>query len=778
MTGFLHRTRWLALWITLLVLGLGSPLSLTAQTGGITLQVRPFFGGHYKYGEWLPLRINVTNSGASLSANIRVEMTETSGQTAWLVPVELPSGAQKQITLYVLPTSFAQVARVRVIGGTQELAHENVSLTLHPNTDYLIGILAARPEALNTLNNLNLDSVGSRTTHTLSLTLNDLPARPEGLGALDALVFTDMDTAALSAEQKSALTAWVERGGRLLIGGGASAARTLSGLPDPLVGAWQAPPNAVELSTLPALDAFGESPIRVPGPFVAAYVQGGDPVLEQTDFALVAEKRVGDGYVTYSALDLSAAPFDAWAGVVTFWKKIFAPGSAYPFNTPKDISPSFLRARQMTSVLENLPALALPPLDMLAVLLVAYIILVGPVNYLLLRRFKKLDWGWVTIPILTLLFAIGAFGISNQLRGSDVILNRVSVVEFSINGKARQAETLVGLFSPTRGTYNLQVPDNAFVIPVSGAYNPYDSANDTVPAVEIVESSPVLVRGISLNQGAMQSFAIESPAPADWSVESDLTLAEDHLRGTIVNHINAPLSSVILVSGNHYLYLDQLPSGQPRTVDDNWQSYGGNVGNLPIGTTPTTQALRQIVGVWFDSSQNSGVMPAAPYLLGWLETSPLDARVENINAARQGKTLIVVPLTLKYAPGVLHLVGRDWRVQQVSSSGQVMNCGTPNVIGVQGGHIDVQFAPPPSIRIANVKTLKVWVKNIGGETVELQSSEGKWLPVPSGTANGQLVETPEQYLKPDGTFLLRISNTTMDSRCLEYDLDLTAEIAN
>ena len=52
----------------------------------------------------------------------------------------------------------------------------------------------------------------------------------------------------------------------------------------------------------------------------------------------------------------------------------------------------------MALALQNLPVLALPSLNILAVLLGVYIVFVGPVNYLVLRRLKKLDWGWVTIP--------------------------------------------------------------------------------------------------------------------------------------------------------------------------------------------------------------------------------------------------------------------------------------------------------------------------------------------------------------------------------------------
>jgi hypothetical protein len=47
------------------------------------------------------------------------------------------------------------------------------------------------------------------------------------------LILNDVDTTALSGEQRQALETWVAHGGHLIVGGGAGAARTVAGLADP-----------------------------------------------------------------------------------------------------------------------------------------------------------------------------------------------------------------------------------------------------------------------------------------------------------------------------------------------------------------------------------------------------------------------------------------------------------------------------------------------------------------------------------------------------------------
>ena len=79
----------------------------------------------------------------------------------------------------------------------------------------------------------------------------------------------------------------------------------------------------------------------------------------------------------------------------------------------------------IVSAVINLPSLALPPIGGLIVLLFGYILLVGPVNYLVLRRLDRREWAWVTVPVLILVFTVGSFGIGGLLRGSDVIIHEV-----------------------------------------------------------------------------------------------------------------------------------------------------------------------------------------------------------------------------------------------------------------------------------------------------------------------------------------------------------------
>src|SRR5438876_9181514 len=105
----------------------------------------------------------------------------------------------------------------------------------------------------------------------------------------------------------------------------------------------------------------------------------------------------------------------------------------------------------MVNAVSQLPALALPPIGGLLALLVGYIVLIGPINYLVLRRLDRREWAWITMPILIALFAVGACGFGSVLRGSDIIVHEVAIVRGALDATGGSAQVYFGLLSPTRG---------------------------------------------------------------------------------------------------------------------------------------------------------------------------------------------------------------------------------------------------------------------------------------------------------------------------------------
>ncbi len=770
---------------------------IIAQPAAVTLKAEPYFGGHFKFGEWLPLHVTLTNDGPPVRGEVRADTTESGGQMAYSAPVELPTGARKRLTLYVRPPSFAQAIRVRLMDGDRELASQTVKVTVERNVNYLIGIIAPRPEAfvvlgglaLNPSSTMNGAALLERSITRIPMLLSDVPDRVEGLRALDALIISGVDTSELTPDQGRALQAWVEQGGRLIVGGGASAARTLGGLPEALVKDWRSMDGSTEISALDALGQFAGQEVRVPGPFAVTWPAAGYALIEQDGHALLAEKRLGEGYVNYAALDLSGSPFDAWAGASRFWEKLLTPGSAYPPNAPPDISPRAMRSSSIYYALQNLPMLELPSIRWLGALLVVYILLVGPVNYLALRRIRKLEWGWLSIFGLTVLFSAGAFALGSSIRGGDVILNKISVLNFDAQRAASPMQSYLGIFSPERSAYTLNFAGRALVVPISmdgsqfgpwGSGGPADSA-----AAEIVQGEPTQVRGVQVNQGAMQGFQIESPLPEGWDIESNLTLDGDRVRGTLINHTSETLVDAVLVSNNRFVPLNDLPPGQTQTLDQPLQQTSGspfpyflfesafrNVG--PTGPSRELQVRQQILENQYQNPNGPSQPPARLTLIGWMRASPLNVQVAGVQSAIQQTSLVIATLKVQYPSGPIHLPPGTLAAHLVVGQGEVGICGQSNQVFVNNGSAILEFQLPDELTTMHITRLALIIQG-GASTIELADDSGDWVKLDSPQYGENKLTEPERFVSSDGLVRIRLSGSG-GTGCVQFDLDVEGEV--
>jgi hypothetical protein len=782
----------------LLLLLSAQPATLaTAQTTGVTMTVTPYLGGYVKYGEWLPLRVSLSNHGDDLEAEVQTRIAGNNGDAVYAAPAPLPAGARKEIDLYVLPPTYGQSLVVQLIQGEQVLAEATVNLSTHLQSDYLFAAVASAPDAFALLNGLALPRRFQAIV--IPLSLDDLPERAEALRSLDCLVLTDVDTTSLTPAQGEALRAWVELGGRLFIGGGAGAQRTLLGLPRPLNPVELG--GTVELSTLDSLADFAGEPIRVPGPFLATLpvAHEGQAVITQAGQPLLVQRALGEGWIAYSALDPAASPFNAWTGTLPFWRKLLEPGSALSPNVPNDIPLRMLESEQMNYALSNLPALDLPSIRWLALLLGVYILLVGPVNYLLLRRLRRLDWAWVTIPALTMAFSIGGFGIGYGLRGGDLILNQISIIPLAPGSERTLARSYVGLFSPTRGDYDMRIDSGALVSPLYLSYrpDPWTSTGDTTGGLDVLQGDPVILRGLGINQWAMQTFQAETWLDTtDLELDADLSIEADHVRGMLHNDLARPLREITLISGHRFAQLGDLDAGQTKEINEVLQ---GETWGPPFPwalfeqhfqgpeSPPREVLLRQsILEAYFHTNWGTPApQPAGLTLLAWTDVSPLDVELAGARASRIQTTLLVVQLPLPVVDGRVSLPLGSFVGRLVESEGEAGECGTSGQAYIGNGRVVLEYKLPAALRALEPERLTVRLGTDGGFPTELPTlsfydwTAGDWAEITDIELNQSYsVDRPARFVSPvGGTIRLQAQRDNWgDGWCFQFDLGLEGEL--
>lgn len=751
----------------------------------ITMQAEAAFDGHFKYGEWLPIFIDLENAGADIDGIVQVSVPFASGATVYDTPISLPSLSRKRIVLYVVPNNFSRQLEVEFVVGNERIADSIVSVVPLAPINYLVGLISPDRGALTLLKSVELPGQ-KRTILLLDTSLQAFPEKYEGLRSFDLLVLNNTDTSAMTPDQAFALETWVRRGGRLVIGGGPGAARTLAGLPETLVPL--NPDDSIKVDELPGLEAFVgvEHPIQVPGPFLitSGDLQSSIILASQDNTPLIIEKTSGNGFVDFVTLDLSASPFDAWSGTISFWERMISPGSAYPEWLPQDISVRQQAAGQMPYALSNLPVLDLPSAQGLALLLSLYIVAVGPLNYLVLRWRRRLHWAWITIPVITVIFSAGAFGLGYALHGTDIFINKIAVLEISESGRAH-VNNYLGVFSPSQQTYEIEVRGGGLVSPLEAYTDPWSSISPpggsaSVRDAHIVQGDPAFIRGLSVNQWSLQSFMVEGIQVEMGSIDADLLLQNDRLSGRLQNETSQLIQDATIIFGGQFYALGDIATGESVSIDMSLLetvelTFGPPISYRLMETqfnqqgSPGSYRQADVKRVIIESviergSQKTPLSSGMPILLGWLDQAPPDIRITGETPSQQTTALIYtalpyhlpdsgfVSLPAGLVPGYL---------SQMPPGGGPCGDISATAVYLNQGKARFEFRLPAAFRDIEIDNLKLNIfsdsPGPGFPNVSLQNwRTGEWTTyVPEIGAN--LITNAGDLVRGDGLIYIELS---------------------
>src|SRR5581483_2774167 len=154
---------------------------------------------------------------------------------------------------------------------------------------------------------------GPRRSYELQVKHGDpaaLPERPEGYGAFDLVILSDLDPRALSKQQARALAEWVELGGDLLVAFSGKAPEGLGGVDDSLLPALPATGDPVRTQDLHALEPLvpDATPVERAKTQVRRIVPrpGARILAGSAEEPLIVTGRFGAGRVTYFAFPLAS----------------------------------------------------------------------------------------------------------------------------------------------------------------------------------------------------------------------------------------------------------------------------------------------------------------------------------------------------------------------------------------------------------------------------------------------------------------------------------------
>jgi len=210
---------------------LGQPQVAYAQSEtGLSVTARLGFDGYCKENNWLPVHVEVQNTGSDLSTTVQVSYKNGGGgNTVTSQDVLLPANSRKEFFLYIVPQGSVRSMQVSLIAERRVVKKIDLPISCLSRDNMVFGVFADHPSSYDVLNEVKPLSGFVRVAQ---LGISDLPANAQAWSSLDALIISNVDTGRLTPEQKQALKSWLGAGGKLLVFGGLKWQSTAAGLKD------------------------------------------------------------------------------------------------------------------------------------------------------------------------------------------------------------------------------------------------------------------------------------------------------------------------------------------------------------------------------------------------------------------------------------------------------------------------------------------------------------------------------------------------------------------
>jgi hypothetical protein len=749
----------------------------------VQIEVHPLVGGRYEVGGWVALSVTLVNQGPPVDGYL---VTETDNGTVRR-HVDLPAGARKVMPLYVRPGAFQTQLTVTYAETNGSVSAVGEIRVLEQTS----GQVAVIGDSRGTLRQQLTASGEGMRPEVVSFGISELPERPEPMSGLATIVWAG-DATALTGPQRDSLAHWVADGGRLIVIGGADWQTRTAGLEALLPVTGLASSDDISLAPLAEWVGSTDSELGTATVSTGPLRADARAVIEGSDGTVILSMRPeGAGQVVLVGADLASDDLSGWPASSTFWNRVDPTTRAIDQFLGGAGGRDQMRSA-MRNALSTLPTLAVPSAELLLGVIVAYILLIGPISYVALRRWDRRELAWITAPILIVTFSACSFGIGRTIKGTDILVNQVAIVRTTSAGTAL-VETFAGVFSPDRSTYDLSVDADALLAPLPGDGFVDDGKARATDGSVTEQGRPAHLRGLSITSFGFAGVEASAIAAAERALEVTWTVRDGEAVGTVTNVSDERLTDVALVSSGGGERIGDLAPGASSefrlgdanlngsSASDQVYGFGGfeNATDEQRRVALRRQVIDALVGYGGWAGMEAVTVGRGPFVIGWHEGEGLlPVEVDNVTTRRLTSIVEVVAVQPGLGTGEVTIHPAQMSVAVTEIDGDVVGgIEAGSVIindgfvtfgialpleasGLEAGEVEIVVGPDSSIILGEQGDFPgFWPE---GFTVEVRNpTSGDWHML--GDLSDQssfLIEDVASALSPVGLIEVRVTGTS------------------
>lgn len=460
---------------------------LRPNTAQAVIQFDPFLGydGVVPEVSWFPLVCEIKNDEAAFTGVIEVGDAFGQGQKTTMI-VELPTGTLKRVVLPLFAGSRGYRSyNIRLLDERGKVRAEQMGIRPRKTIPSGLPLVCGLTRTVGGVPVLK-QGASSNPEHQIPSARLQAPIFPDNplvLEGMQALYLNTERAADLNLTQVAALHAWLHAGGQLIVGveqaGDVNARPWLKELLPCEIGEFGTVESHPELQhwlrraedrpdtdqsvgastppQRPRLDDPDDGSFEsTPAQFLSCTVKDGTVLVSVGGKPAIVEAARGRGRVTLLLFNPEREPFRAWKNLPSFWSKVVGVPEGYyarknfvtqPYYSADGVFGALLDTRQVNKL----------PYHWLLLLLVVYLIVIGPLDMYWLRKINRPMLTWITFPCYVVFFSGLIYFIGYMLRAGESEWNELHVVDVTPLGEKGEmrGRTFASVYSPSNQRFEL-----------------------------------------------------------------------------------------------------------------------------------------------------------------------------------------------------------------------------------------------------------------------------------------------------------------------------------
>jgi hypothetical protein len=569
------------------------PVTADLADTGLHVEATYGFNRIAKMGRFMQVKVSIKNEGPSFAGKVNIEIPGLSTTESYQKKVEIESSSSKEYILSIPITQENMNFSIQLLSKEGSILLSSEAKSNAPTNINLVyvGILSDT--------DVSVDNVSKSDLKAIPLGVGDIPTQAVGLDSIDVLLVSDIQIDQLGNDQIKAIREWVRLGGSLVIPNTKNDKEVVKRFSDDdffqvediveqenqtksytIVD----PTTKYKLEDGRYVDVINIGlgnvqflPYNLSKENMDAVID--DKLSKEDNDTVIDEKLSKADNSTDIDEKLSKEDNSTDIDVKQIVTEIINHISNYKSN---QISTEYMRSAGYDNrVLDNMNAeyvTKVPKVTYYIVVLILYIIIIGPVVYLLLRNKDRRIYIWGIIPVLSLIFIAFVYVLGNSTRIKDPFIRYLTILNIADSGYTAE-DTLFTVSSPNEGSLSTKLKGDFDITSLQNQRAFYGYKKEKVTNLGSINiQNDESETGLTFNKlNAFVPLFFENSksyqlAPPNYS----LNYANYKLTGEFTNSFDFDLSNAVMLTTNTVINLGDVKAGETIGVEDKEYRYASS----------------------------------------------------------------------------------------------------------------------------------------------------------------------------------------------------------